>query len=247
LPIFIAFLLCLLPVQIMAKQLISANSHWPPWRIVEDNGSMNGIEIDILKSLSTRLELQLVNQGCGWKRCLKYMRIGEADVMTGLFKTPDREKYMKFIDPPYRTVNNTCFYQNKAQSVEINSYQDLHHITVGVVKKVAYFEPFQSDERVRKYYSTKDNKLFRLLSAQHIDAVIMECVAGDIRLKRLGLNDKFKHANYVHQVAHPVYMAISKKSRLFDRHKDISQALQNMINESEIKQIMSSYGVLDVE
>lgn len=246
-PIFIAFLFCLLPVQVMAEQLTSANSHWPPWRVVEDDGSMNGIEIDILKSLSTHLELQLVTKGCGWKRCLKYMQIGEGDVMTGLFKTPEREKYMKFIDPPYRAVQNTCFYQKKDQTVEINNYQDLHHITVGVVEDVAYFEPFSSDEGIKKYSSIKHEHLFRLLNTQHIDAVIMGCAVGDVRLKRLGLIDTFKHANYIHQVAHPVYIALSKKSRLFNREKDISQALQKMIKEGEIKHIISSYGVLEIE
>ena len=243
-PIFIIVFLCFLSGPISAAQLTSANSHWPPWRVLEDDGSLSGIDVDILKRLSTRLELQLVTKGCGWKRCLKHMELGGSDVMTGLFKTPDREKYMKFIDPPYRVAHNTCFYQNKNQSVEINRFEDLHKITVGVVKKVVYFEPFDSDASIKKFHATTDENLFRLLKAQRIDTIIMGCVTGDIFLKRLDLNDEFKHANYVHRVAHPVYLAISRKSPLLARGTDISQALQSMLNKGEIKQIMSDYGVL---
>ncbi|MCG6201685.1 substrate-binding periplasmic protein [Psychromonas antarctica] len=246
-PNFIAFILWLLPASIMAEQLTTANSHWPPWRVLEKDGSLTGIDIDILKGLSRRLELQLVTKGCGWKRCLKYMQVGEGDVMSGLFKTAEREKYMKFIEPPYRRVQNTCFYQKKSQSAEINGYQDLQNITIGVVNKVAYFEPFDSDVSIKKHYAIKDITLFRLLKAQSIDAVIMSCVTGDVQLKLSGLNDEFKHAKYVHRLAHPVYLAVSKQSPLLAREKDVSQALQNMINGGDIKQIMSSYGILEVE
>jgi polar amino acid transport system substrate-binding protein len=101
----------------MAEQLTITNSHWPPWRVLENDGSLNGIDIDILKGLSTRLDLQLITKGCGWKRCLKSMELGESDVMTGLFKTPEREKYMQFIEPPYRSVQNTCFYLTELHTV----------------------------------------------------------------------------------------------------------------------------------
>ena len=244
-PVFIIVFLWLLSAPVRAEQLLTVNSHWPPWRVLEDDGHLSGIEVDILKHLSTRLKLQLVTKGCGWKRCLKHMELGESDVMTGLFKTAEREKYIKFITPPYRLEQNTCFYQNRTNSVAINHFEDLHKITVGVVEKVIYFEPFESDEAIKKHYATTDINLFRLLEADRIDAVIMSCVTGDVHLKRLGLNDKFKHANYIHRVAHPVYLGISRKSPLLARHKDISQALQNMVNSGEIKQIMSEYGILD--
>ena len=246
-PIFVIILLCLLVSPIRADQLNSANAHWPPWRVVEDDGSLTGIEIDILKGLSTRLDLQLVNKGCGWKRCLKHMEVGESDVMMGLFKNSEREKYMMFISPPYRAEKSTCFYQNKNQTAEIKDFEDLYNVTVGVVNKVAYFETFDQDERINKYSATTDEALFRLLKGERIDAVIMACVAGDVFLNDSDLNDDFKHADYVYRIANPVYLAISKKSSLLAREEEVSQALQSMIDDGEIKQIMSNYGVQEIK
>lgn len=247
LPIFIIvfFLLVLQPSLLSAHKLTTANADWPPWRVLEDDGSLSGIDVDILERLSTHLELQLVTKGCGWKRCLNHMKVGESDVMTGLFKTPERENYMKFIDPPYRNENKTCFYINQAKNVKINRFEDLQALTIGVVNEVAYFKQFDNDDAIKKMHKTTDQELFRLLKAGHIDAVIMACVTGDIFLKRAEINDEFKHANYVHSVAHPVYLAISKKSPLITREKDISKALQDMLDKGEIKKIMSGYGVLE--
>lgn len=243
-PIIIAlFLGILLPTQLFAKSLTSANSHWPPWRITASDGSMSGIEIDIIKGLSNRLALDLIIKSCGWKRCLKYMQVGEGDLMVGLLKNPERESYMSFINPPYRTSNNTCFYQNKYQLVDINSYQDLYKITVGVVNKVAYFEPFDSDKNIKKHHAVTDDNLFRLLRAGNIDTVIMNCHSGDALLKGRGFTDEFKHANFVLRMERPVYMAISKKSPLIQRKDEVSQTLQSMIDDGEIKKIMKKYGI----
>ena len=246
-PLFIIVFLYLLVSPIRAEQLNSANAHWPPWRIVEDDGSLTGIEIDILKRLSTRLDLQLVIKGCGWKRCLKHMEVGESDVMTGLFKNSEREKYMKFINPAYRIEKSICFYQNKTQSVELNRYDDLYKLTVGVVNKVSYFKRFDDDDNINKHQATTDEDLFRLLKADRIDTVIMACVAGDIFLNNSYYSNSFEHAKYVNLVESPVYLAISRKSPLLAREDEVSQALKKMIDEGEIKQIMSNYGIQEVK
>jgi polar amino acid transport system substrate-binding protein len=247
LPIFIIAFLYLLSVPLNAEQLHSANAHWPPWRVVEEDGRLSGIEIDILEGLSTRLDLQLVTKGCGWKRCLKHMEVGESDVMTGLFKNSEREKYMTFISPPYRVEANICFYQDIMHTEEINSYDDLSKLTVGVVNKVSYFKQFDDDKNINKHQETTDADLFRLLQAKRIDTVIMACVTGDIFLHNSGLKGSFKHANYVNHVESPVYLAISNKSPFLARKDDLSNALQGMINDGEIKQIMATYGVQEIK
>jgi len=244
---FIVVLLWLLSSSIKAEQITSANAHWPPWRVIQADGSITGVEIDILDRLTSHLNLTLSAKGCGWKRCLKHMEVGESDMMIGLFKTPEREQYMTFISPPYRIENNICFYQKSDQQININRFEDLHALTVGVVNKVVYFEKFDRDERINKFNAITDEALFRLLRANKIDTVIMACVAGDIFIKNAGFEGEFKHANYVNHVASPVYIAVSKKSPLLARIVDISQVLRSMVDDGEIKQIMSEYGVVPLK
>jgi len=229
-----------------SAQILTANSHWLPWRKVDSDGHLNGIEVDILKRLSQRLHLKLKTKSCGWKRCLKHMEVGESDIMTGLFKTPEREKYMKFIKPAYRVTQGTCFYVNKNSLTEINDYKDLSELTIGVVKGVSYFKRFDKDDKIKKYPLTTGTNLFRLLEVNRIDAVIFACAAGDVRLKDEHLNSKVRRANYIYRVDHPVYIALSKKSSLLSREAEISQNLQSMLDLGEIEKILSSYGIVDI-
>lgn len=239
----IIIFLCLFSNAVIAQNIIIANTHWPPWRILQKDGTLSGVEIDVLKQLSDDLNLNLISKGCGWNRCLKHMEVGESDIMSGLYKTKEREQYMVFIEPPYRNSHGTCFYQNKNSKKVINSYQDLQKITVGVVKNVAYFDSFNRDHKINKHISINDVNQFRLLKGNRVDVVIMNCIGADIYLKNFEGKNSIKRAPYIYKKIHPVYFAISKKSALLSRKQELSNALQNMLDKNEIEKIMFKYGI----
>ncbi|WP_432464374.1 substrate-binding periplasmic protein [Agarivorans sp. QJM3NY_33] len=242
----IVVLLFFLAWPVAAMQMVTANANWPPWRVIEADGSLSGIEIDILKQLSQALDLELKTQPCGWKRCLKYMELGESDVMTGLYKNDERAQYMHFVEPPYRSHNDMCFYQAKIRPVQkLDSYSDLYSLTIGVLNKVAYFEQFDQDLKLFKHYATTDESLFRLLLGGRIDTLIMSCIEGDIFLKQRHMTDIFEHTNYTKRNYRSVYLAISKRSKLIERAAEISKHLQQMLDSGEITKILASYGVVE--
>ncbi|GDY27135.1 hypothetical protein AHAT_30250 [Agarivorans sp. Toyoura001] len=228
-----------------AQQAITtANAHWPPWRTIESDGSLSGIEIDILKGLSARLELDLVTKGCGWKRCLKHMKMGESDLMSGLYKTAEREQYMAFVEPPYRSHQNTCFYLLHDSQLKINSYQDLKSLRIAVQSKVAYFERFDKDEQLFKHEVIDDIAAFRLLKGGRVDTLIMSCAEVDYFIKEQSISAWFKHANYVEQEHRPVYLAISKHSPLVQRKQELSKALQDMLDSGEVQSLLEQNKLL---
>lgn len=234
-------LLCLLlSTPVWAQQtLMTANAHWPPWRTIEADGSLSGIEIELLRLLSERLNLQLHTKGCGWKRCLKHMMVGESDVMTGLYRNAEREQYMAFVEPAYRSFQSICFYLKNDSQHQVNSYKDLGKLTISVQSKVAYFERFDQDLALNKHEVIDDMAAFRLLKGKRVDAVVMSCVEGDYFLKEQGISAWFKHADYRQQTRRPVYLAISKLSPLVERQQEISNLLQAMIDSGEIEALIA--------
>ncbi|GAB1623066.1 substrate-binding periplasmic protein [Agarivorans albus] len=234
------FLCLLLSYPAWAQQtLTTANAHWPPWRTIESDGSLTGIEIELLKVLSARLDLQLHTKGCGWKRCLKHMLMGESDVMTGLYRNAEREQYMTFVEPAYRSFQSNCFYLKRDSQFDLNSYQDLYSLTIAVQSKVAYFKRFDQDQGLSKHEVIDDLSAFRLLKGQRVDAVVMSCVEGDYFLKEQGIASWFKHADYRQQTQRPVYLAISKLSPLVEREQEISNLLQAMLDSGEIDALIA--------
>ncbi len=119
------------------NELIYAASHWPPWVIVPQEGSITGINIDIVKEIAKRLELDLKIIRCTWKRCLKLVELGEADIIGTILKRPDREIYLHFLPPPYIVTSSRVFYVLKGQKHLIQKYEDLYRMKqVGVVRGV---------------------------------------------------------------------------------------------------------------
>ena len=239
--------LCLFSMLIRADELSTANANWPPWRIINEDGSLEGIDIDILQHVANDLDLNLVTKGCGWKRCLKHMEIGGSDVMTGLYKTPEREKYMTFIEPAYYTTQGICFYTLKSKALHINQYEDLKPLTIGTVKKVAYFERFDKDVSLNKFESITGNTLFRLLEGERIDTIVLNCVNGDISIKEGDRGNLITRAKYIFKAHRPVYLAISNKSLLLSRQDEFSQSLQKLLDNNEINKILESYGIISID
>jgi len=239
--------LCLFSTLNKADELTTANANWPPWRVIHEDGTLDGIEIEILQHVANDLGLNLVTKGCGWKRCLKHMEIGGSDVMTGVYKTPERQKYMTFIEPAYYTTQGICFYTLKSKTLRINQYEDLKPLTIGTVKKVSYFDRFDNDTSLNKFESTTGNASFRLLEGGRIDVIVLNCINGDISANVGDRADLITRAKYIFKTHRPVYLAISNKSPLLPRQDEFSQSLQKMLDNHEIDRILASYGIVSID
>ena len=87
-------------------------SEFGPWKIIEKN-EFKGIDIQILEEVGKELNLSFEFIGCTFARGLELMKHGQADLMTSLLKRPDREVYIKYIEPPYKTTSSKAFYLRK--------------------------------------------------------------------------------------------------------------------------------------
>lgn len=76
--------------------------HWPPFRINDANSpsGFRGIDIDITQQLSELLKIKIDIQRHPWARALESMRSGQADMVTGIARTPERETFMHYIPCP---------------------------------------------------------------------------------------------------------------------------------------------------
>ncbi len=176
--VFFHFGLCLLigliviPTLSRGEDLLYANAHYPPWVIVKEDGQMEGIDIEILKEISKRLNLNLKMDDCPWKRCLSMLKYGEIDIISTLIRRPDREKIMHYIDPPYFRKSTKAFYLKKGKGNLIQKYEDLYKISVGIVKGYKYFQRFDNENKIEKQSVVRDVQLLRMLERDRFEAFI---------------------------------------------------------------------------
>ncbi len=83
---FIVAMLIVNAQDALGEKLKAAITNWPPWEIIEGT-TYSGIEIDIVKAIAGRLNLEVEFIECPWSRCLSFTEAGEVDINPGLHKT----------------------------------------------------------------------------------------------------------------------------------------------------------------
>ncbi|WP_197528785.1 substrate-binding periplasmic protein [Maridesulfovibrio salexigens] len=225
----------------LAQKVIVPVSHYPPWRIVNNSNDINGINIDITNALLQKLDLEATYIIRPWKRAQRMMKKGTADLMSGLLKHEDREQYMVFLEPPYKTHSSKAFYVLKDRSIKLTSYDDLYKYRIGVTLGTKFFPKFDHDNALKKDMGKDATNNFRKLEVGRIDTLILTETVGDYLRYKLGYQDTVEKADYVYRKPLAVYFAVSKRSPLAQRVPELNAALKTMVETGEVQDIIDRF------
>jgi len=215
---------------------------WPPFRI-EDPGShygFKGLDIEILKEISKKLNIKIQIKRSPWARSLANVKSGDSDIITGVAYTEERAEYINYVEPSYYSVS-PVFYVRKGNGNLIKKYDDLYSYSIGHSIKSAYFEPFNSDTRLKKVELTSETQLIKMLTIGRIDAIIGTDPNLSYDLIKSGNRSKVEPALYKPEQKTKLYIGISKKSPLSSRMKEIEKVIREMLDEKKIDRLMRKY------
>ncbi len=221
------------------EEILYVGSPYPPWRIIED-GNIRGINTEILEAILSRHNIRMKFLVAPWKRCLREMKSGNADIMTGVLRKKDREKYMYFIEPPYKTKSNTAVYVREGQEL-IKKYEDIYGKRIGVVRGAKHFDRFDADEKIIKEVTTTNDLNFEKLSRGRVDAVVCQEVVGDYIVATKGYEGKIEKCPYKYEKPKNVYFTVSKKSPLMRRIKEIEATAEELARKNEFEKIIADF------
>ena len=217
------------------KELVIPVSEFSPWKMI-DGDKFHGIDIDILHEMAERLGLTLKFIKCPFARCLEHMKRGKADLMSSIVKRPDREIYIRYLEPPYYTERRV-FYVIKGKSHILQRYEDLYKIRVGVKRRVKYFPRFDEDTKINKEEVTDVIQNIKKLALGRIDTFIISETQGDYLVAISGFQDKFEKLQVIFKGYDRAYFGISKRSKFFRQADDFKKVLEQMIEEGQIDTI----------
>ena len=79
------------------KLIMSTNATFPPYEFVGDDGSIQGVDVDVAKAIAEKLGLELVIEDMGFDAALQAVQTGKSDIaMAGITVNADREAVMDF-------------------------------------------------------------------------------------------------------------------------------------------------------
>ncbi len=220
--------------------LIAAFSVWEPFVIEDEDGSRHGIDVALLTEIARRLGLELDLHPCPWRRCLKTLEDGQIDVLTSFAFTKERAEFAHYVTPPYSQVT-PVFYYNRENPVSITDYGDLRNLTIGAVVDSRYFEPFDSDTSLDKFEAGSEIILLRMLNAKRLDAIVGSDSNADFEIRRDHLEDTIVKAPFRSGHHNDIHMAVSRKSPLMARTEQISQIMQDLLDEGFIDRLHEQY------
>jgi polar amino acid transport system substrate-binding protein len=226
-------LLCPLVVADERAPLRVMTDLWPPFRMLDAQGNLVGLDIDVLNEIGRRSGLTFDIQRAPWARGLADLQQGRADLMIGLAKTPDREHYIEYLSTPYYACAPR-FYTARAEADQLQTYADLHAKLVGYVYESVYFQPFDSDKTLLKRGVTNEQQLLQMLLRGRLGAVIGTDCQVDFELLQPQYAAVIAKARYQPDARTELFIGFSRVRAQLNEQTLMYTALQQMLNEGWI-------------
>jgi polar amino acid transport system substrate-binding protein len=224
-----------------AKVIRLAFSEHPPWKLILENGEIGGIDTDFFRLIASKMNLKVEIVQIPFKRGLAMLKAGTVDCMTGVLKRSEREQYLYFLDPPYKTSSNKAFYLEKGKGHLVKKYEDLYNLRIGTGIGAKYFPRFDQDTKLKKEVAPKVILCLRQLERRRIDVWIHTETTGDYLILKNGYQDKVEKAPYVYKNSINVYIVLSKKSTFVDRIDEFESYIKMFVEDGTLKKIQDAF------
>ena len=241
LPFLLILLGCIATSKAAQPVLTVAFPSYPPYRIVTPEKTPQGIEAALLTEIAKHMDIQLEFVYPNFRRALYMLQTGEADIMGGLARLPEREAYVQFIEPPYFTSMHKAFYVLKKNHGLITGYDSLQGLRIGTMKGVAYFPRFDADKSLIKDDVSDTSLNYKKLLTERIDTFIESEATGDYHIKRKNLTEHIVKSPYVYSEQLDTYLVLSRTSPFIERLPEFQQVLRKLLHAGFIEEKRKHY------
>jgi polar amino acid transport system substrate-binding protein len=202
----------------------------------------SGAYTEIVRELAQRVGLPLQIKPCPLKRCLNMLQHGDADIIIGVKDTPERKRYLHFLQTPYRSVSaDKVFFVQKEKDISISRYDDLRTLRIGVKLGAEYFYQFDHDTALTKDASKDMEINFKKLAMGRLDAVIAAEDQGEAMLAQQGLGAKIGKAPFRVRDASARSIAIARNSKHFGQLAALDKAMTAMAKDGTLAALYRRY------
>lgn len=155
--LLIALWCAMASLSVQARELLVVGTQFPRLFFVQSGGTaVQGLGVDILELAAARAGHSLRFELLPWARAQAMVQAGQADVLVGPYRTPEREHKFVFSQLAFYE-DALVFYARKSQAPAwAGNFADLHAYSVGQVHGWAYGEAFEQARASLKLSSALD-------------------------------------------------------------------------------------------
>lgn len=228
------------------KIIIIIGSGYPPYYDWEDSKPI-GMCIEIIENVALNMNIEIVYKTYPWLRCLNNMKFGKADAMLPLFDTPERGKYLWFLE------NNVLAYEENSLIVRKDSnisysgnLEDLKHLTIGVLAGYSYGKVFDTADFLKKEKTVIHDKAEKILLTKLLNKRLDIMIANTLVVKHIAKEmktlDKITILKpYISKDS--LYIAFSKIRSRKILGREFGKILKKFKLTKKYQEILKKYGV----
>ncbi len=220
------------------KLIMSTNAKFPPYEMVADNGSFEGIDVEIAQKIADKLGLELVVDDMGFDAALQAAQQGKSDmVMAGVTVSDERKAVMDFSDSYANGVQVVIVKNGSA----IKTIDDLKGKMIGTQKGTTGYIYCSDTEKNDGFgedhvtaYDDGASAIQALVNGQ-VDAVVIDNAPAKEYVKANAgltiLSTEYKNEDY----------AIGVKKGNTALLTAVNAALKELIADGTVKSIVDKY------
>lgn len=224
----------------------STLDHFPPYTW-QDEGTATGIDVEIIQELAHRMGIPITIRFRPWKRVIQEIQDGDADGAFAAFKTPEREAFSRYLEPPLHHSTYKIFV-NTGQEFPFETIEDVYGKTIGKNLGFHISDEFAQAEasnmiHVKEGKTMKQN--VRMLNAGRVDGVIGNEQEVLYLLQQLGFSEMIVALPRPIREPRSAYLMISNAADIANKDQVIQQlshTLYNMKTEGVFETIYAKYG-----
>lgn len=223
------------------KLSVAALVDYPPFSDVgrPQLGFANELLMTAMGRAGYEIEIAMIP----WSRALAGVQDGTYDILTCVWKTPEREKFLTFTAP--FAVNRLVFAQRANEDFVYNSLTDLTGRTIGTIPGYAYDEAFLKATNFKREEAANVATNLRKLSAGRLDLTVE-----DELILRFVINTQLPDLKMMLELApgalseNPLHFGVSKRRPDADKIADaFNAALSEMRGDGSYDHLLEKHGM----
>ncbi len=219
----------------------------PPYFMVQE-GEVVGIDADLVREVMERLGCGLTLKKLPWARALLELRDGRVDMLSGAYRTPEREQYAYYSNVVGLVSPNILFIRRSDEAgFDPVGLRELlkSGFRLGAQINVSYSDEYNAlvqnpDYEKNIQYVSRRESLWKMLARNRVDGVVASRLTGLYEIQALGLSGMITPSSMVVSNK-PAFFVFSKASVSSEFVADFDRVLQAMVDDGTFAAIVNRY------
>lgn len=225
--------------------LVSGESAYPPLSWRHKDGKLRGASIDLVSEIFAEKNIKVITDSGGpWKRIVLNAQRGKVDMVVGIRRTPEREKYLHFIEPAITPAAQAIFIR-KQNEFQYKQWSDLKGKVGGVTLGASFDDTFdtyaKNNLHLEQVKTVEQN--FKKLANHRIDYFLGPLLPTLLYAEKSGDRYKIQFVRPPFMIINE-YVAFSKRSNCQQYAAYFEQRIAQKIAEGEMDDLLEKQYLL---